>query len=356
MEELFRHVSEDSKVKIIYLCKDKPWYGLSYDSVVDKRFLGSRKGFLSFVLLTCRLVAELLRYKPSVAVIGLGSGGWTMWVVCLCVVLGIRAVVMASAVPPDMKPKRRMRRILWKVGVSLMLRLASLVLVPGYCGLRWGRCVRAPRQKIRAIPYSTVTKFWLVRGAPMVRKSFPSKPFKVLTVARLVGAKGLEAAVLAIAILGPDYQYIVVGDGPLKNKLRNIARAAGANVLFAGRVPWTELGKFYAEAHLFLLPSIVDPWGEVVHQAALFGLPMVLSKNVCAAYDITVPGKSAYIIPPGSSHKIAAAIRSMLTPANYLIASSTIVRAALSRDERLCAKHLLQALRSLFRHYRRRDQ
>ena len=54
-----------------------------------------------------------------------------------------------------------------------------------------------------------------------------SRPFRFVTVARLVEKKGVADAIRAIARLSLPCEYVVVGDGPLRSSLEDLAAATG---------------------------------------------------------------------------------------------------------------------------------
>ena len=66
----------------------------------------------------------------------------------------------------------------------------------------------------------------------------------------------------------PKDKLTVVGDG---NQMGECCRLCeGVNsVLFAGRVPYDEIYKYYACADIYILPTIEDNWSLVIPEAWL---------------------------------------------------------------------------------------
>jgi len=131
-----------------------------------------------------------------------------------------------------------------------------------------------------------------------LREKYNLKDKKVLlTVARLVKSKGVDQVIKALPkVLEkiPDLVYIIVGDGPEKNNLKNMANDVGTchgtflledqeinkNIIFTGNIPFKELVNYYALADLFILtPRKVDTdtesYGIVYLEAKEFDLPVI---------------------------------------------------------------------------------
>jgi glycosyltransferase involved in cell wall biosynthesis len=100
---------------------------------------------------------------------------------------------------------------------------------------------------------------------------------RVLTVCRLAPEKNLRFAIRVMAEVQRkvEAEYILVGDGPEREKLERYARRVGARVKFLGRVRREDLPRIYAESTLFFLPSKTETFGLVFAEAMASGLPVV---------------------------------------------------------------------------------
>jgi len=90
-----------------------------------------------------------------------------------------------------------------------------------------------------------------------------------LTVAELVPHKRVDYAVRAFTASGRRLR--VVGGGP---EYRSLARMAGPNVEFCGRVPDDDLREIYARCRAFILPGEED-FGMAAVEALASGKPVV---------------------------------------------------------------------------------
>ena len=119
----------------------------------------------------------------------------------------------------------------------------------------------------------------------------------LLTVARLVKSKGISQVLTALEQVWqivPDLHYLIIGDGPDKNRLIQIVgrlpRAHRSKIIFVGAVPHTELPNYYGLADIFILtPRKIgidtESFGIVYLEALEFNLP-VIAGNVGGVKEI----------------------------------------------------------------------
>jgi glycosyltransferase involved in cell wall biosynthesis len=79
-------------------------------------------------------------------------------------------------------------------------------------------------------------------------------------------------------------------------------------VVFPGFRQIGELPGFYAGAGAFVHPALEEPWGLVINEAMASGLPVLSSRNVGAAEELVVEGKTGYLFDPNSVEEIASAL------------------------------------------------
>ncbi|MGH2727389.1 MAG: glycosyltransferase family 4 protein, partial [Actinomycetota bacterium] len=98
----------------------------------------------------------------------------------------------------------------------------------------------------------------------------------VLTVARLVGRKGLDTLIRAVGQAGAPLRLEVVGDGPHRRRLEALANAeAPGRVAFAGACDAREKARRLAAADTFALVSAHEGFGLVYLEAMHAGLPVL---------------------------------------------------------------------------------
>jgi colanic acid/amylovoran biosynthesis glycosyltransferase len=151
---------------------------------------------------------------------------------------------------------------------------------------RTAEALGCPATKLVRIPIGIrIERFtWAARRAPAGR------PLQLLSVARLVEQKGLERGIRAVADLarsGLALRYVIVGDGPLRAKLRTVAAECGIadQVEFAGAQTREQLLAHYAQSDLFLFPCTKvragdeEGQGIVLQEAQASGLPVIATRH-----------------------------------------------------------------------------
>ena len=136
------------------------------------------------------------------------------------------------------------------------------------------------------------------RESPDGRSGLPGAPY-FLTVCRFVPEKNLVRLIRAFARYRRQCDRgHGVGPGPLrrrsrarpKSTRRSRAAAAGRRSTGPGFLQADSLPRWYAHAGAFVLPSLSEPWGLVVNEAAASGLPLLVSTHAgCAATLVPEP-------------------------------------------------------------------
>ena len=75
----------------------------------------------------------------------------------------------------------------------------------------------------------------------------------------------------------PKIHLILAGDGPMLNYLKNLAKTYGLqkNTTFLGFINENELLKYYATSDLYIFPSELEGFGQVILEAMASGTPVI---------------------------------------------------------------------------------
>ena len=74
-------------------------------------------------------------------------------------------------------------------------------------------------------------------------------------------------------------------------------------------IVWNKkLKKEFLNHDIFILPSLVEPWGLVVEEAFYFGLPVIISQK-CGARDIVKSGINGYWVDPQNVDELVSLIQ-----------------------------------------------
>lgn len=146
----------------------------------------------------------------------------------------------------------------------------------------------------------------------------------LLTVSRLMNWKRVDRAILALAKLqvreAPAH-LVVVGVGPLKERLRELARSAGVEdrVHFVGGVARDELAGFYRASTMLLSLYDYSNLGNPVIEAMLCGCPVV-ALDVGGTDHLVHDGVNGVLITSGDPEAIAGEVDSLLSDHQRLAA------------------------------------
>ncbi len=109
-------------------------------------------------------------------------------------------------------------------------------------------------------------------------------PLKLLCVARLIKRKGqhhLIKAVKQISDQGVDITLDLVGSGDTEGEYRELVESLQVQdqIEFRGYISREEIPNFYAQAHVFVLPSYNEGMSVATLEAMACGLPVVVSRT-----------------------------------------------------------------------------
>ena len=137
----------------------------------------------------------------------------------------------------------------------------------------------------------------------------------VLYVGRLAPEKRVDRLIDALGRLAgaaPDAALALVGDGPERAALEARAAAvAPGRVIFAGRREGVALAAWYRLGGLFALASEYEPFGAVVNEALVAGLPAVCSDRA-GARALVAPGRNGEVVDAGRPEALDAALLAWL--------------------------------------------
>jgi len=130
-------------------------------------------------------------------------------------------------------------------------------------------------------------------------------PHNFIYVGRLSKEKNIEILLSAYSKVklgneqAADWGLIIVGDGPEKEHLQQMVDKLGVrDVCFTGGRKWSEIPRYYALSDVFVLPSLSEPWGLVVNEAMVCGLPVLVSSCCGSAPDLVSERINGFTFEP----------------------------------------------------------
>lgn len=171
--------------------------------------------------------------------------------------------------------------------------------------------------------------------------------FLWLAVGRLDAVKDYPTLLNALARAPKTPRLLVLGSGPLKKELRNLATALGLGhrVRFAGFE--SDVARHMHAADGFVLSSRYEGLPLVLLEAGACAVPVVAT-DVPGTREVVVPGETGWLTPAGDSERLAAAMlwlmhtspgnrRAMGLRARQRVVELYSLEAVLDRWERLYA-------------------
>ncbi|WP_043647610.1 glycosyltransferase family 4 protein [Chitinilyticum litopenaei] len=144
----------------------------------------------------------------------------------------------------------------------------------------------------------------------------------------------------------PDWQLLLVGDGPQRNNLaRRVSEAGWTNVHFCGNQD--NVPEWLSAMDLFTLPSYgSEGVPQSIMQAMACGLPVV-STPVGAIAEAVIDGVTGVLVPPENAVELEAALaRFMSDPTRR----TQFGEAGLARArQRFGSEHMLDRMETIFR-------
>lgn len=153
--------------------------------------------------------------------------------------------------------------------------------VPGRSGVRLLRFYGVDRERIATGMYSADASLF-AKGRPLQERDR-----RIIYVGQFIERKNVLRMVSAFrkanGCRNGNWSLHLYGSGPLQGRLEGMSDDC---VKVHSFVQPEQLAGLYQEARAFCLPSLEEHWGLVVHEAALSGCVLLLSKAVGAAEDL----------------------------------------------------------------------
>jgi glycosyltransferase involved in cell wall biosynthesis len=220
--------------------------------------------------------------------------------------------------------RRGTKRLLKHLVVGQAIRWSSGVMPCGEYGRLLFERYGAARETTFMFPL--ISDLELFSNTPadvmrQVREQYGLDPQRrrILYCGRMMQVKRPDltiAAFIALAGQRPDWDLVMMGEGPLREPI-----AASVPSHLADRVKWlglvqdtAELASVFAQCDVLVLPSDKEPWGMVVIEAAAAGLALVMTDIVGASPELVADGENGRVFPPGNLAAFIAALRDVTHP------------------------------------------
>jgi glycosyltransferase involved in cell wall biosynthesis len=164
-----------------------------------------------------------------------------------------------------------------------------------------------------------------------------------LFVGRYAPVKGISILVEAYRLYSSQsaepWPLIVAGDGPLKHLFSGVP-----GIQDIGFIQAKELSGMLAQAGCLVLPSILEPWGVVIHEAVAAGLGVICTDE-CGAGDVFVQhGVNGFVVPTSNVHALAGAMKTFSDSEDLF---ERLPNVSIEMSKRLLPSHFAESVISL---------
>ncbi|MGB7416568.1 MAG: glycosyltransferase family 4 protein, partial [Thermosynechococcaceae cyanobacterium] len=258
----------------------------------------------NFTYLSPAIVNRLFRFKPQI-VFSSSFGVWTILALLFKWIGHWKVVIAYEGSSPGVDYRNSMIRLALR---RLMVNLADAYISNSEAGKDYLiKVLHAPENSVFQQPYEVPDQRTLAAVNESLVKVSPSSEltFEILKrptflfVGSVIARKGvqdlLEACKLLKASGVDDYSVLIVGDGEQRPALEQFTKTHDLQsvVTWVGQVDYSDMGTYFLQSDVFVLPTLEDTWGMVVLEAMLMGKPILCSTGAGAS-ELVIEGKNGY--------------------------------------------------------------
>lgn len=157
----------------------------------------------------------------------------------------------------------------------------------------------------------------------------------LVTVAHLVARKRHADVLRVLAVLAsrhPTLRYVIVGDGPERPMLEELASRLGVTdrVEFRGQLAPDEAIEVARRGTLFVMPSTDEAFGVAYVEAMAGGVPAIGCRGEPGPEEIAAAGDGLVLVPPGDIERLSQRIDELLSDPHRLREARQRARATIA--------------------------
>ncbi len=159
----------------------------------------------------------------------------------------------------------------------------------------------------------------------------------LVSVGNLIERKRHADVIAALALLRerhPELRYVIVGDGPERERLQALAASLGvaAQVQFLGQLPHPQAVAAARSGSLFVLPSVDEAFGVAYIEAMAGRCPRSAARGEDGPEEIAAAGGGIALVPPRDPAALAERIHTLLSDPAALAAIGRAARETVRRN------------------------
>jgi glycosyltransferase involved in cell wall biosynthesis len=210
--------------------------------------------------------------------------------------------------------------------LSFDFKIARKIIVVSKAVMKFSGLFQKFQSKVTYIPNGVDTDWFTSEGiqSESSKTSIPKNDNEkvILFVGRFVAFKGVDVLLKAVRLLikkGLNVRVVLVGNGPLRTYLMDIARKfLQDKATFIGAIPHAKLPVYYRASDVFVYPSKTNSDGMplAILEALACGVPVVAS-NVGGIPCIFDGAECGILVPPNKPKALASAIECVLSEESF---------------------------------------
>lgn len=260
------------------------------------------------------------QYKPTV----LNITGYFDWaqvlLMCYARLKGVRVVISSESSAADHN------RSSWREWIKKMIvNRAQAFFCFGKTSAQYLESLGISPAQI-AVRNAAVIDENLIRERHNVAK-LASKPLdreqlsrQFVYVGRLAPEKNLDMLLRAFAKVtaeeehGASWKLLLIGEGPERAALEALSKSLGiaGDISMPGGFPWYQVPDWLAQSDVLILPSKSEPWGLVVNEAMVCGMPVIVSQKCGCVADLVQNGVNGFAFDPAEQTELETHIQFFL--------------------------------------------
>lgn len=270
----------------------------------------------NFTYLPLNIVNRLWRFKPDV-IFSNAFGVWTILALLFQYLGDWKVVIAYEGSSPGVDYRNAPLRLALR---RLMVRVAAACITNSQAGKHYLiDCLNANKERVFTQPYEVPGDASLsenIADQTMANLGLESDQVQrpvFLFVGSTIPRKGIQLLLQACVHLQTqgqsNYTLLIVGDGEQKTELEQFSQdhQLTDSVKWVGRVDYQQVGAYFQQADVFVLPTLEDTWGMVVLEAMAVGTP-VLCSQLAGACELVTDGQNGYSFDPHNTAQLAAAM------------------------------------------------
>lgn len=178
-----------------------------------------------------------------------------------------------------------------------------------------------------------------------------SHKLRFVYIAHTVWLKGLIYLIEAWNKLAPSDCELIIGGNIHPIVKIEIEKYKNKNIEFIGSVYGKELNQFFRQAHICIVPSLVDDHPATISEALYCGLPVITTEG-CGSKTLIKDGENGFIVPVADADAIAKKIQWFIDNQDKIEEMSIKAKQSIedienSDQNEILASHIMEVIEKL---------